>query len=387
MLLYNFSTMKRAYVFEILLYSVILIVALCNPFFNGLFEYRGWSEVWKNCLRILPFLLIFLINNSLLAPKLLFSDKYLHYFLFCFLLVVSVVFLSEFFLSDFIRPMRPPFEDMSGGFLTEESTFSQKNMPNKDAVPFSHKGMSPPFGFPPPPPGSHHFFNFGMALFSFLLIGFNTGVKSFVRWSEERERQADKERQFLHTELAFLKHQISPHFFMNTLNNIHALMDIDADKARDAIVKLSRLMRYLLYEADVQKVELKKEIEFIESYIELMRLRYDEEILNVETEYPVITKEIFVPSFLFLSFIENAFKHGVFLHTRSLIHIRFLNENGRLTFTITNGKSGILAAIRETSGIGLENVRKRLDLIFKDDYTLKIHSADDIYEIYLNIPL
>ena len=379
--------MKRIHLFENLLYAAVLLVVLCVPFLNGLFEYRGWSEIWKNCIRTLPFLLIFLTNNSLLAPKLLFSDKYLYYFLSCFLLVAAVVFLSEFFLSDFIRPIRPPLDELSGGFSPEASPFLRGNMPNPDAATLSYKGMVQPFGFPPPPPGTTHFFNFGMALFSFLLIGFNTGVKSFVRWSKEREQQADKERHFLHTELAFLKHQISPHFFMNTLNNIHALMEIDADKARDAIVKLSRLMRYLLYEADVQKVELKKEIKFIESYIELMRLRYDEEILDIETEYPAVMEGIFVPSFLFLSFIENAFKHGVFLYTHSLILIRFLNENGRLTFTITNSKSGILAAIREASGIGLENVRKRLDLIFKDDYTLKINFTDNIYEIYLNIPL
>jgi LytS/YehU family sensor histidine kinase len=267
-----------------------------------------------------------------------------------------VVYLSGF-IFDLSTPIRPPFEGM-------------------------------PSPYPPPfPPKRPIFFHFGQAIVSFLLIGFNTGVKSSVRWSEERVLQAEKERQHLHTELSFLKYQISPHFFMNTLNNIHALIDIDIDKAQDAIVKLSLLMRYLLYETDMQNVSLKKEIEFIESYIELMRLRYDEDILTVRTKYPPHTENIIVPSFLFLSFIENAFKHGVDMHTVSLINIRFVCENGRLEFTAGNSKLGVASAITDSSGIGLENVRKRLDLIYKEDYVLEIRSTNDTYEIYLSIPV
>ena len=376
--------MKRIHLFEYLLYATVLLVALCIPFFNGLFEYRGWSEVWKNGLRTLPFLLIFLMNNHLLVPKLLFSDRHLHYLLSCLLLVAVVVFLFEYFLSDFIRPVRP---DEMGGGIPLDGSFPRGNMPNADEVPFPRRGVSPRAVFPPPHPDTPHFFNFGMALVSLLLTGFNTGVKSFVRHSEERERQSERERQFLNTELAFLKHQISPHFFMNTLNNIHSLIDIDTEKARDAVIKLSRLMRYMLYETDAQKVSLKKEIEFIESYIELMRMRYDDDMLTIETEFPAVTNNIYVPSFLFLSFIENAFKHGVDLHEHSLICLWFAHENGRLTFTVRNRKSGKVYSIIEKSGIGLENVRKRLDLIFKDNYTLRIQPDDVIYEVNLNIPV
>jgi len=226
-----------------------------------------------------------------------------------------------------------------------------------------------------------------LTIVSIMMIGFNAGIKSFVRWNEERTLQADRERQFLHAELAFLKHQISPHFFMNTLNNIHALIEIDAEKAKDAIVKLSRLMRYMLYEADVQNVSLKKEIEFIESYIELMRLRYDKEVLKVETEYPSETETINIPPFLFLSFIENAFKYGVNPNGRSLIHIRFSDEKGRLAFTVCNNKSDSSSVLNDASGIGIENVRKRLDLIFNNNYKLEIHSTEDTFKIYLNIPV
>jgi len=350
--------MKRIYIFEYLLYITVLLVALSAPFFGGIFDYKEWSDILKISVKVLPFVLIFLINNYILVPRLLFRDKYLYYLLFGILTVLSVVYLSGF-LNDLTHPIPPPFD----------------RMPLSD-LPIHPEDM-------PHPP----FFNFGQAIVSFLFIGFNAGVKGFIRWSNERELQSEKERQHLHTELAFLKSQISPHFFMNTLNNIHSLIDIDTEKARDAVIKLSRLMRYMLYETDAQKVSLKKEIEFIESYIELMRMRYDDDMLTIETEFPAVTNNIYVPSFLFLSFIENAFKHGVDLHEHSLICLWLAYENGRLTFTIRNKKSGKVYSIIEKSGIGLENVRKRLDLIFKDNYTLRIQPDDVIYEVNLNIPV
>jgi two-component sensor histidine kinase len=354
---------RRIRLFEYLLYVSILLVALSMPFFTGIFEYGGWGELLRTGVKMLPFVLVFMINNYLFVPCLLFTEKYLYYFLSCILLIVTITFLSNF-LIDLFNFLPPSFP----GGAPDRAPFPPGNMTD---FPIRH----------------HLIRNFGQAIVSFLLIGFNTGAKSFFRLSEERERQSERERQYLHTELSFLKHQISPHFFMNTLNNIHALIDIDTEKARDAIVKLSRMMRYLLYETDVQTVSLKKEIELIESYIELMRLRYDEDMLTVETEYPDVSEEIIVPSFLFLSFIENAFKHGIILNDHSLISIRFRQEDGRLSFTVSNKKSDVVSAIVEASGIGLENVQKRLILIFKDNYTLQIQTGDELDEIILNIPV
>ncbi len=191
------------------------------------------------------------------------------------------------------------------------------------------------------------------------------------------------------TELSFLKHHISPHFFMNTLNNIHALVDIDREEAKNAIIKLSHMMRYLLYESDIQKVSLRKEIDFINSYIELMRLRYDEYNLKVETEYPDNADTVTVPSSLFLSFIENAFKYGVHPRIRSVIKISLSvsAQNDRLTFRVVNSLWDVTPNLTESTGIGLENVRKRLDLIYRDSYTLDIGSADNLYEVPLTIPV
>ena len=370
---------KHLRLFEISFYGIILVTALGIPFFWGVYTNFGWKGVWIDWIRLLPFVLIFIISNYLLVPKLLFREKYLWYVVTGIISAILVVWLSGFLL-EATRPEFSPFEGTQPyERMTTPPPFGRIAPP-----PF---GMSrPPFGFAagrPPFP----FFNFGAAIFAFLLIGFNTGIKSFVRWSEEKVRQVDKDRQYYYTELAFLKHQISPHFFMNTLNNIHALVDINAQEAKDAIIKLSYLMRYLLYESDVQKVSLKKEIDFIESYIELMRLRYDEANLIVETAYPDSTEAVAVPSSIFLSFIENAFKHGVHSQERSLIRIKFSVENEWLIFSVLNNRWDMTSNQTETTGIGLENVRKRLDLIYSDKYTLDLQLSDNFYLVNLKIPI
>ena len=394
--------MQRLLWFEYALYAFILLVALGIPFYNGGFINFGWKRLIIDWVRLLPFVLIFAANNFIMVPKLLFREKYLFYILACVLSVVFAGFLS---------------------YLLFEHTFT-------NPIP----RPSPPRFDRPFPPGNMRpgqsirlFFHFGSAIITILLIGFNTGIKSFVRWNEDRVRQTEKERHYLFTELSLLKHQISPHFFMNTLNNIHALVDIDREEAKNAIIKLSQMMRHLLYESDIQEVSLRKEIDFINSYIELMRLRYDENNLKIETEYPDSLDTISVPSCLFISFIENAFKYGVNPRIRSVIKLGFSisSRNDELTFQIINNVWQFNKAQRsestktqenegivnsqfsilnsqlnmgawgcyeptfqpESTGIGIENVRKRLDLIYPNNYTLDIRTSDNTYEVILKIPV
>ncbi len=364
---------RRIQLFEILLYALILVTVLSIPFFAGSFQRRGMEGVFFEWSRVIPFLLVFLVNNYWLAPRFLFREKYMHYMLYCIVLVTVMVILSDY-LFDLFR-MAPPFENLPG-----EESF----IPGKGEI---GPGNPPDFRSHGPPDHFRFRFNFGHAIVSFLLIGFNTGMKIFVKYTEDQIRQSEKERQHLFTELAFLRYQISPHFFMNTLNNIHALVDIDRERAKDAIVRLSKMMRYLLYESEPEKVSLKKEIEFIGSYIELMRLRYDETNLEIVFEYPRQTDEVFVPAFLFLSFIENAFKHGIHPTDRSFIRLAFVvNEKGHLQFSMKNSIGNRQESVREASGIGIENIKKRLDILYKDNYELKIQENPDEFEVLLLIP-
>ena len=124
----------------------------------------------------------------------------------------------------------------------------------------------------------------------------------------------------LQTELDYLKYQINPHFFMNTLNNIHALVDIDTEKAKQTIVELSRLMRYVLYESNNRLISLSKELQFLNHYIELMRIRYTDKV-RIYVSFPTDTGEVQVPPLLFVSFVENAFKHGVSYQHASFVSV------------------------------------------------------------------
>ena len=185
-----------------------------------------------------------------------------------------------------------------------------------------------------------------------------------------------------------LKSQINPHYLFNVLNTIHALVDINSEEAKDAIIKLSYLMRYLLYECEAENVLLKREINFIEGYIELMRLRYDEDDMTIETDYPSDIDTVRVPPFCFLPFLENAFKHGVHPIERSFMKISFSVEND-LTFSIINSHWDDAPTLPQNnaSGIGLENVRKRLDLIYHDNYALDIQHIGNEYTVTLKIPV
>lgn len=378
---------KKVHYFEIGLYIFIALVAFVVPIF--MHSYSGdvnWDLVRMEWFRLLPFLIVFLVNNFLLVPKLLFRSKHLSYIIFCLVLLVSIALIDNTFSHSRMKHkeecLKKELSQMSG---YENHPYFQKNThlpPPQSRI----KEKPFPGRFP-----MHHkrlFFSIGVLSIGLLVIGFNSGIKIFVRWSTESEERSEKERHYLTTELAYLKQQVSPHFFMNTLNNIHALIDIDSERAKDAIVKLSHMMRYLLYETETDKVPLSKEIEFIDSYIELMRLRYDEANLSINIQYTENTKPVYVPSLLFLPLIENAFKHGVATNIKSFVNIEFDVENDRLIFKIENTNFPKTSTeFNEASGIGLENIRKRLALIYEEDYLFRIDSDDKIFNITLSIPI
>lgn len=171
---------------------------------------------------------------------------------------------------------------------------------------------------------------------------------------------------------------------MNTLNNIHALVDIDAAKAKKALVELSKLMRYVLYETSNKTILLTREIQFLDNYIELMKLRYIDKV-DIDVVFPAAVPEVQIPPLLFISFIENAFKHGVSYRKDSLIRISMELDGDKLIFRCSN--SNRRKEDEQHHGIGLENIRKRLRLLFGNDYTLSIDDTDDYFNVLLIIPL
>jgi len=228
---------------------------------------------------------------------------------------------------------------------------------------------------------------FDYLIIAFLVLGAGTTQKTIIRWINEENRRKDIEKEQLKTELALLRHQINPHFLMNTLNNIHSLMDIDVEKAKEAVIRLSTLMRYLLYDSSQGKTSITKELQFIESYIDLMRLRYSEKV-RIDFQIPENIPEVLIPSLLFVSFIENAFKHGVSYRKQSFVQFKMDVQNDKINCTIHNSKHPNNPVEKtKYSGIGMENVRRSLELLYQKDYTLIIKDEENEYEINLTIPL
>jgi hypothetical protein len=279
---------------------------------------------------------------------------------------------------------------------TAQTMTSQDNTPQNDnrrqKGNFDNPPAKPNGDFRPGPPDDMRgggpqppFGSFLHVVIAFLLIGFNTAVKLFFRSMHDQERMQELERQRLETEMQYLRYQINPHFLMNTLNNIHALVDIEPEKAQETIRDLSKLMRYVLYEAGNKTVPLTREIDFINNYISLMRLHYSEKV-DMSIDVPSVVPEVQVPPLLFISFIENAFKHGVSYRERSFVDISMrLDDQNRISFRCRNSNHD--KQDDNHHGIGVENVRKRLELMFPGRYTLSINKDEKIYEVLVIIPL
>ena len=234
---------------------------------------------------------------------------------------------------------------------------------------------------------------------SFILLlfglGTNLGVKLYIRSLSAKQRLEELEKENSKQQLEHLKYQLHPHFFMNTLNNIHALVDIDPEKAQESIIDLSKLMRYILYESNHEYVQASREVEFMANYVRLMSLRYNDK-LKFTADNSDDGRGIWIPPLIFISFVENAFKHGVSYNKESFIEVgakRYISDSGeqRLDYTCRNSKqpkkNGNGKKVSEASGVGLVNIKSRLDLMFGNNYTLNITDGNDEYIVNMDIPV
>jgi len=206
-----------------------------------------------------------------------------------------------------------------------------------------------------------------------------------VRRSMVIKRQLKEEQQKrTEAELEWLKNQLNPHFLFNTLNNISSLVQIDADKAQDAIAQLSDLLRYAMYESRHEMVPIQGEVEFMRNYISLMELRCNDKT-TVNYQLSIVNYQLNIAPLLFISLIENAFKHGVSSSRPSKIDISLKQEDDQLVFTCDNTNYPKDDADRSGSGIGLENTRRRLELMYQGRYTWEQSLENDIYHVRITI--
>ncbi len=216
-------------------------------------------------------------------------------------------------------------------------------------------------------------------------VGLASAIKLTTGWIVDRDRMANLESMQLKTELQFLKAQIQPHFFFNTLNNLYALTLEKSSQASEVVLKLSKIMEYVLYDAKETRTTLIKEIKYIQNYIDLEKLRYLDNS-SVQMDLKGNLDDCQVPPLLFLPFIENCFKHGVKGGDKLNVYISFEVEDNVLKFYAKNNFSSELLD-KKNHGIGNKNVLRRLELLFKDKYTYQSKIENNNYIIELTIEL
>ncbi len=210
--------------------------------------------------------------------------------------------------------------------------------------------------------------------------------------SKEEKLIIEKEKnqlelKFKEVQLQLLKEQIHPHFIFNMMNNLYALVNVSAALSREVIVRLSDLLEYMLYECNTETVELGKELKFINNYIELEKIRHDDSF-NVKTDFPKDVSGIEIAPLILFPFVENAFKHGMKQTSNDFISIKLTVTAPKIQFNVNNYKHDVAVAgdkRKKSKGLGLKNVRERLDLLYQNRYDLQISTINNIFNIKLTI--
>ena len=326
---------------------------------------------------IAAFFLMFLVHNYVLIPWLYNRKRYVWH-------ILAVVVLMLCF-DTYLVTYGPDSQRNRLAARQRMERYEEEHNIKGDKQPcFPHrKGFPRPSTILNPTPP-----DMARMLMALMMLGINLGVDAMLKQRQQKTRLHQLEQQNLKHQLDYLKYQINPHFFMNTLNNIHALIDIDGEAAKRSLVELSKMMRYMLYEGNDAFVPLHREVAFVEHYIALMKLRYPDKV-EISFKVPVTTDNVLVPPLLLGTFIENAFKHGVSYKADSFIYINLDvdEEAGQIRFDCVNSRHAT-SVMDEKGGIGLGNVRRRLDLLFENRYSLEVDDSNEQqYRISLVLPV
>jgi len=299
---------------------------------------------------VLTLLAVFYLNYFHLIEKFLFNKKFREYFLYNVLLVgllgAGVHFWNEATIPQEVKHFPEPGISRSLSFLIRD-------------------------------------------IISLVMVaGLSVALRTTGKWYRLEAEQQEEEKKRTEAELLVLRQQINPHFLFNTLNNIYALIEISPEKAQNVVHELSKLMRYVLYENTGEKVALNKEITFLENYIELMKIRLTEDVdLTFENKVPVENNWQITPM-LFISLVENAFKHGISPTRKSFIHIVFdITTENKLSCSIENSFFKKNDSDLSGSGIGLENLKRRLEILYPETHEFHAGELNEIYYSRIVVPL
>ena len=304
---------------------------------------RFAMNFWPTFYMLLPISLVYLVNYFVLVPKLLFRKQVVWFIVLNILLVALLNAPSFYPRGEIPEPIR-------------------QHLQRRDILAFRIPTIITA--------------GFFQLVFIFLAIG----VRSIIRSNDIQYQLQEEKRKASEAELTWLKHQLNPHFLFNTLNNISSLTQIDPDKAQESIGELSDTLRYALYDTDTDKVPLAGEVAFMNNYIHLMQLRCNE-LTEVTTDWDLPAGDVKIAPLLFISPIENAFKHGVNARMKSFVHIGLRPEGRNLVFTCENSLFEKTGEDHIGSGIGMENLKRRLELIYPDAYSYEHDEKDGAYHV------
>lgn len=346
------ALIKRKKNLEILLHTGVWLLVYSLPFFVS----------WKNddtelslrmlhhAVIVLSLLTVFYVNYFYLIEEYLFSRNLGKYFLYNIIIIV-VLGVGVHYWNEATLPMKI------------------KNIPD---------------------PGFPRTIAFLIRdLMSLIMVtGLSVALKTTAKWYKSEADRKEEEKKRTEAELLALRQQINPHFLFNTLNNIYALIAISPETAQETVLELSKLMRYVLYENEDEMVSLNKEIMFIENYVNLMKIRLTGTV-DIRFENSISRENSWqVAPMLYIALIENAFKHGISPTQASFIHIAFTIVDGRkLTCSVQNSFFPKAENDLAGSGIGLENMKRRLEIIYPDNHEFHSGELNGIYYSKLVLPL
>ena len=333
--------MRRNYL-KFLLHSFLWLLLFTYP----LISLDGEYLIYRNWLSLTSIFLVFYINYFFLVDFFFLKNKKAQFYILNTLLIIIQYFLLSYFLK--FKIFHPTIEGIqireirSGAMTTVQ-----------------------------------------VILPLILSIGMCVGLKINTKLNKNKLALQQLKQTQLNSEIKYLKYQIQPHFLFNTLNNIYALIDNSPIIAEESIHSMSKMMRYVLHGSSISKVPLVKEIEFLEHYIDLMQLRISSN-LTLKKNFPIINQPIQIAPLLLITFIENAFKHGIDAIEPSFIKIELTIDNHWLRYSVINTSFPEKETVTD-SGIGLENLKKRLELLYSNKFELILKEEDKEYRAILTL--
>lgn len=328
---------------------IFWVILYCAWFY---FRYQDFASVNQALLiiaiKVVDLALMVYITNYILIPKFLYAKKYTLFASLFFVMILASSFLKLYLIGNIIDP--------TGTFSFFDKDFKSRVYDN--IIPH------------------------------FLLVSTGAAFKLLVDYAKAQRRIGEMAKERAEAELIFLKSQMNPHFLFNALNSVYFLIDKNNSEARQALHKFSGMLRYQLYEVKDEKIPIEKEISYLKDYIDVQSLRRENAsiIINIDTGM----KDFFIEPLLLIPFVENSFKHLSHFNNGkpNEINLDLSKHNGEMLFAIKNTKEGnFQSSIEEHGGIGLANVKRRLELLYPQKHELIIKNNDECFEVQLKLKI